>query len=220
MEQPHNSSMPDKPVILNASAIHRVLTRIGHEIAERNDNGHSVVLVGVQRGGITLRYASAEARRLLLERAAERLSVPVERLTVRDGVVSVTGDAQRRIGYGDLIGGQHFHHKLEWKKQYGNPLLAKGQATPKSPSEYKIVGRSIPQRIVADKAHGKLQYVTDVRVEGMLHARVVRSPTAGCAVNTQNTYSISTVGITSARRPLRLRGTSAFAATTPWVPNW
>lgn len=46
--------MPDKTVILNAAAIHRVLTRIGHEIAERNDNGHSLVLVGVQRGGICL----------------------------------------------------------------------------------------------------------------------------------------------------------------------
>jgi len=31
-----------------------VLTRIGHEIAERNDDGQSVVLVGVQRGGIHL----------------------------------------------------------------------------------------------------------------------------------------------------------------------
>jgi pyrimidine operon attenuation protein/uracil phosphoribosyltransferase len=31
-----------------------VLTRIGHEIAERNDDGQSVVIVGVQRGGIHL----------------------------------------------------------------------------------------------------------------------------------------------------------------------
>jgi pyrimidine operon attenuation protein/uracil phosphoribosyltransferase len=34
--------------------MHRVLTRIGHEIAERNDNSHSVGIVGVQRGGIYL----------------------------------------------------------------------------------------------------------------------------------------------------------------------
>ena len=34
--------------------MHRVLTRIAHEIAERNDNGQSVVIVGVQRGGIFL----------------------------------------------------------------------------------------------------------------------------------------------------------------------
>lgn len=46
--------MPDKTVILNTQAIHRVLTRIAHEIAERNDNGHPVVIVGVQRGGIHL----------------------------------------------------------------------------------------------------------------------------------------------------------------------
>ena len=31
-----------------------MLTRIGHEIAERNDDGQSVVIVGVQRGGIHL----------------------------------------------------------------------------------------------------------------------------------------------------------------------
>jgi pyrimidine operon attenuation protein/uracil phosphoribosyltransferase len=46
--------MSEKTVILNAQAIHRVLTRIAHEIAERNDNGQSVVIVGVQRGGIHL----------------------------------------------------------------------------------------------------------------------------------------------------------------------
>ncbi len=46
--------VPEKTVILNASAVHRVLTRIGHEIAERNDHSQSVVIVGVQRGGIYL----------------------------------------------------------------------------------------------------------------------------------------------------------------------
>ena len=46
--------MSDKTTILNAQAIHRVLTRIAHEIVERNDNGNSVAIVGVQRGGIHL----------------------------------------------------------------------------------------------------------------------------------------------------------------------
>lgn len=32
--------------------IHRVVTRIAHEIAERNDDNQTVVLIGVQRGGI------------------------------------------------------------------------------------------------------------------------------------------------------------------------
>jgi pyrimidine operon attenuation protein/uracil phosphoribosyltransferase len=46
--------MPEKIVLLNAAGLHRVLTRIAHEIAERNDDGQSVVLVGVQSGGVRL----------------------------------------------------------------------------------------------------------------------------------------------------------------------
>ena len=46
--------MPEKTIILSPQAIHRVLTRIAHEIVERNDRSESVVVVGVQRGGIHL----------------------------------------------------------------------------------------------------------------------------------------------------------------------
>jgi pyrimidine operon attenuation protein/uracil phosphoribosyltransferase len=46
--------MPERTVILNASAVNRVLTRIAHEIAERNDDSRAVVIVGVQRGGVHL----------------------------------------------------------------------------------------------------------------------------------------------------------------------
>lgn len=46
--------MPERSVVLNSQAIHRVLTRIAHEIAERNDDSQAVVVVGVQRGGIHL----------------------------------------------------------------------------------------------------------------------------------------------------------------------
>ena len=41
-------------LILNAQAIQRALTRIAHEIAERNESSHEVVLVGIQRGGVPL----------------------------------------------------------------------------------------------------------------------------------------------------------------------
>lgn len=46
--------MPSAPVIMNASAMHRALTRIGHEIAERNEAASTVVLVGIPRGGVIL----------------------------------------------------------------------------------------------------------------------------------------------------------------------
>src|SRR5206468_1423206 len=105
----------------------------------------------IQNGAITLRYAASEARRVLLDRASQKLGAPVEKLIVQDGVVSVVGTPDRNVRYGDLIGGQYFQLKLEWNKRYGNPLVAKGQALPKKPSEYKVVGHSIPQGVVADK---------------------------------------------------------------------
>jgi pyrimidine operon attenuation protein / uracil phosphoribosyltransferase len=46
--------MPDTTVILNAMAIQRALTRIAHEITERNETGSEVVLVGIQSGGVPL----------------------------------------------------------------------------------------------------------------------------------------------------------------------
>ena len=168
---------------------------------------------GIQNGALTLRYAAAEARRLLLERAAEKLGVPAEKLAVKEGVVSVIGESQRTTTYGELIGGQHFHHKLEWNKRYGNPLLAKGQATPKKPAEYNIVGRSIPQKIVARKIYGSLQYVTDVKVDGMLHARVIRPPSAGCGPVAIDESSISDI---PGARVVREKDIVAVVAEHEW----
>ena len=46
--------MPESIVILNGPAIVRALTRVAHEIAERNETGQEVVLVGIQKGGVPL----------------------------------------------------------------------------------------------------------------------------------------------------------------------
>jgi pyrimidine operon attenuation protein / uracil phosphoribosyltransferase len=46
--------MPEATVILDAGAIQRALTRIAHEIAERNEKSAEVVLVGIPQGGVPL----------------------------------------------------------------------------------------------------------------------------------------------------------------------
>lgn len=46
--------MADSTVILNGVAMHRAMTRVAHEIAERNESGNEVVLIGIQRGGVPL----------------------------------------------------------------------------------------------------------------------------------------------------------------------
>src|SRR5664279_1085026 len=46
--------MSESTIILNTTAIQRALTRVAHEITERNEASSDVVLVGIQRGGVPL----------------------------------------------------------------------------------------------------------------------------------------------------------------------
>jgi nicotinate dehydrogenase subunit B len=134
---------------------------------------------GIERGGVPLRNAAAEARRILLEMAADRLKQPVDRLTVADGVVAAIDDPASRVSYGELIGGRYFDAALDWNGKLGNELVASGKAKPKRPDQYKVVGQSIPRTDIAEKVFARLDYVTDVKVVGMLHGRMIRPPVAG-----------------------------------------
>jgi nicotinate dehydrogenase subunit B len=136
---------------------------------------------GVHLGGIQMRYAAAEARRVLLDMAAQKLGVPADKLAVNDGIVSVTGDASKKVSYADLIGGRFFNTKLEWNGKIGNELEARGKAKPKTPDQYKIVGKSFPRSDIADKLYGEYEYVTDVKLPGMVHGRMIRPPVAGAS---------------------------------------
>src|SRR5881394_2095077 len=116
---------------------------------------------GVSNGARLLRRAAAEARRVLVDRAAEKLGAPAGELKVADGVV-VAGD--KKVTYADLVGGRYFHHQVEWNKQVGNPMDIKVPAKSKAPAEYKVVGKPLPRRDVAWKVHGTGKFITDVRV--------------------------------------------------------
>src|SRR5256885_14165803 len=101
---------------------------------------------GIQTGARPLRSAAAEARRLLVQSASQKLGVPVEQLRVDDGVVSAVSGPMKKASYAELIGGRHFNRKVEWNKQTGNAMDIKVQATPKSPADYRVVGKSLPRR--------------------------------------------------------------------------
>lgn len=168
---------------------------------------------GTQLGGMALRQAAVEARRVLVEMASKKLGVPVADLRVEDGVVKDPRYGMVSASYGELIGGQHFHHKIEWNKRYGNPLALKAKARAKDPSQYKIVGRSYPQKIVAEKVMGRAEYITDVRVEGMLHGRVIRPAVAGTTPVSVDESSIK--GIPGAR-VVRQKDYLAVVAPREW----
>jgi CO/xanthine dehydrogenase Mo-binding subunit len=131
---------------------------------------------GIWLGGKQMRVAAAEARRVLVEMAAQRLGVPADKLTVTDGVV---GDGTKKVSYAELIGGRYFNVQLDWNKQIGNPLYAPGKAKPKAPKDYKIVGKPIPREDIAPKVYAREDFVTDVKVPGMVHGRMIRPAVAG-----------------------------------------
>ncbi len=143
------------------------------------DQGGGSASAGIQRAGKPMRNAAAEARRILLELAAKRLKAPVEKLSVADGVISVAGDAKRKASYGELIGGKHFNATLKWNGKYGNRLNATGKAKPKPVDQYKLVGQSVPRNDVPGKVFAQTEFVTDIKVSGMMHGRVIRPPKAG-----------------------------------------
>ena len=146
---------------------------------------------GVRFAGAALRQAGAEARRVLVARAAEKLGVPADSLTVSDGVVSVKGDDAKKISYADIIGGGYFHSQIGWNKQYGNPLALTSQAKPKSYKDYKVVGTSPPRFDVQGKVFGTSPWVQDIRIEGMLHGRMIRPAVAGASVVSVDESSIA-----------------------------
>jgi nicotinate dehydrogenase subunit B len=134
---------------------------------------------GVQNGGKQLRVAAAEARRILIDLAAEKLGVPAERLSVNGGIVHTGTEMAKSVSYGELIGGRYFNVTLAWNGKIGNPLYAPGKARPKDPKDYKIVGQPIKREDVAPRVFAQFNFCTDVKVPGMVHGRMIRPAVAG-----------------------------------------
>jgi nicotinate dehydrogenase subunit B len=160
------------------------------------DQGGASGSTGIQDGGKQMRVASAEARRVLVEMAAQKFGVQPERLIVVDGIVrmrATSDDTTNSVAYADLIGGKYFNVQLQWNKRLGNALYAPGKATPKKPADYKIVGKPIPREDIAPIVYCKEDFVTDIKIPGMLHARMMRPPTAGATPVSVDEGSVRTI---------------------------
>ena len=126
------------------------------------DEGVTAGSLSVEQSGTAIRFAAAEARQLLLGAAAAKLGVPASSLRVTDGVI--TDSTGRRTTYWEVTGDANLRRE------------ATATIKPKDPKEYKWVGQSLIRRDVPPKFTGVPSYVQDLRLPGMLHARVVRPP--------------------------------------------
>lgn len=139
------------------------------------DQGGSGGSDAIERDAGPARRVAAEARRVLVEMASDRFGVPVDGLTVSEGVISVRSDPSRKVTYGELVGGQRFDVTL-----MGEDVNATtGVAGLKPVQGLKLVGQSIPRYDIPAKVDGSLEWAVDVKLPGMVHARNVRPPVAG-----------------------------------------
>src|SRR5258706_6146501 len=168
---------------------------------------------GIQTGARPLRSAAAQARQLLVQSASQKLGLPADQLRVDDGVVSAISDPSKKASYAELIGGRYFQHQVEWNKQTGNAMDIKVQAKPKSPSEYRVVGKSFTRRDLPGKVYRTDKYVTDISLPKMLHARVVRCSRAACTVGGVDEGSIRAV---KGARVVREKDFVAVVADHEW----
>ena len=81
----------DSTIILDEIGAKRALTRIAHEILERNKGGKGVVLVGIWTGGV---YLARELSRKLEEIEGEK--VPVGAIDITPYRDDLKGDRERR----------------------------------------------------------------------------------------------------------------------------
>ncbi len=124
--------------------------------------------------GPVLRGAGAEARAVLVQMASERLKIPVEQLVVVKGIVSRKGDTSMHVSYGELVAGKKIERHLE-------------KVAPKPVSAFKLVGRDTARKDAREKVTGKAMYAADMKLPGLLHARVLRAPVHGAALESVDT---------------------------------
>ncbi len=127
--------------------------------------------------GPAVRAAAAEAKRVLLDLAAEQLKAPKENLSVENGVVFVTANKKSRVTFGQLAKGQKITRKLD------------GKAVTKSVSQFTVMGKPVKRTDALAKVTGKARYAGDIRVDGMLYANILRPPAHGASVKNVNTLA-------------------------------
>ena len=141
------------------------VTMVTADTARTPNEGVTAGSHTLQDSGTAIANAAANVRHLLGEAAARQWNVPVEGLSTRAG--TVIDGAGRSIGYGVLAATLSLH------------VPAKAGLPRKRVDQRHLIGRPVHRLDILAKLTGGVAYVQDLRLPGMLHARVVRGPSAG-----------------------------------------
>ena len=112
-----------------------------------------------------LRESGAAARSMLMTAAAQTWSVPESSLTTEKGEV-IHQASGRRVKYGALV-------------DKAAALPVPKAVTLKDPKTFKVLGNSLARLDVPEKVNGTAVFGIDVKLPGLLTAKVVRCPVFG-----------------------------------------
>ena len=128
--------------------------------------------------GPVLRAAGAEARAVLIGLAAVRLKVPKDRLAVKDGVVFDKNQKQNKLTYAQLTKGKKIERRLQQEPQI------------KTVGQYNLIGKPINRLDNRQKMTGEAKYTGDIRVPGMVYAKVLRPPSHGAKLKSLDSSEV------------------------------
>jgi len=117
--------------------------------------------------GPPLRQAAAEARAVLFQLAAEHLSTSKEKLVVKEGIIFVQNNPENKVSYAQLAKGKKIERHLDKKP----PI--------KHYSKHTISGKPTDRLDGRQKVTGEAKFTGDIRLPGMLYARILRPPAHG-----------------------------------------
>jgi nicotinate dehydrogenase subunit B len=140
------------------------------------DEGYTSGSQSTQYSGTAIQNAAAQVRGLLVAEAARRLNLPAESLRTENGAV-IAPDGQR-FRYGDLVADDLLHAQAQPKSKL------------KDPATYKVMGQPVARVDIPAKVTGGAAYVQDMRLPGMVHARVVRPPSYGAQLTECDTSAV------------------------------
>jgi len=121
--------------------------------------------------GTQFRRAGAAAREMLVARAARQWNVEASRLVVRDGRVSDPA-GNRAATYAELLQGQEL-----------TEIIPK-EIKPTAPAQWTIAGTSVPKVDGRAFVTGGHKYLSDMKLPGMVHGKMVRPPAVGATIDT------------------------------------
>ncbi|HYB21987.1 MAG TPA: molybdopterin cofactor-binding domain-containing protein [Thermodesulfobacteriota bacterium] len=125
--------------------------------------------------GPLLREAAAQARTVLFELAAARLGLSRDRLAISNGVILDRSHPEKKVSYADLVKGKRIEKKMET------------QVALKPSSEFTLSGKPMARADGRVKVTGQAKYAGDIRVPGMLYARILRPPAHGATLKRVDT---------------------------------